>query len=321
MVEQVLKDIFRIEVPLPRSPLKYLNSWVIKGGGRFLIVDTGMNRPECKEALLAGLKDLEVDPDKCDFFMTHLHADHCGLCGIAPQSSKVYFAEKDALGAFNVPVIGAPEYHLYAASGFPIAEMDIALKNHPGNIYGPTIRPFTFIVDGQKIDIGDYHFECFMTPGHTPAHMCLLDREKKVLIGGDHILIDITPNITNWMALPNPLKHYISSLDRVYALDLDLVLPGHRRIVREYRERIDELKAHHQARLAEIVRGLESGAKDVYHIAPYVTWDIKVKNWAAFPPQQKWFAFGETLAHLAYLEGDGKVRRVTEKGHITFELV
>ena len=41
MVEQILPDIYKIEIPLPKSPLKALNAYLIKGPGRFLLVDTG----------------------------------------------------------------------------------------------------------------------------------------------------------------------------------------------------------------------------------------------------------------------------------------
>ncbi len=31
MIEEILANLYRIEIPLPRSPLKALNSYVIKG--------------------------------------------------------------------------------------------------------------------------------------------------------------------------------------------------------------------------------------------------------------------------------------------------
>jgi len=40
MIEEIFKDFFRLEIPLPRSPLKALNSYLIKGEDRFLIIDT-----------------------------------------------------------------------------------------------------------------------------------------------------------------------------------------------------------------------------------------------------------------------------------------
>ena len=48
MIEEVYKNIFRIEVPLPGTPLKSLNAYCIVGGERALLIDTGFNLPECR---------------------------------------------------------------------------------------------------------------------------------------------------------------------------------------------------------------------------------------------------------------------------------
>lgn len=63
MVEQLYHnpDIYRIYVPLPDNPLKYLNCYVLISDGETLIIDTGFNRPECKQALFDGLDELQVD--------------------------------------------------------------------------------------------------------------------------------------------------------------------------------------------------------------------------------------------------------------------
>ena len=79
MCEEVLPGLFRLKIPLPDSPLKYLNSYVIKGVDRSLIIDTGLNRKECLEAMQKGLSTLGVDLEAADIFVTHLHADHFGL--------------------------------------------------------------------------------------------------------------------------------------------------------------------------------------------------------------------------------------------------
>lgn len=54
MIERIWSqpDIYRIEVPLPDNPLRYLNSYVLFGPERVAVIDTGFNRPECREALL-----------------------------------------------------------------------------------------------------------------------------------------------------------------------------------------------------------------------------------------------------------------------------
>lgn len=81
MVEQLYHnpDIYRIYVPLPDNPLKYLNCYVLISDGETLIIDTGFNRPECKQALFDGLDELQVDFAHTKLFLTHLHGDHSGL--------------------------------------------------------------------------------------------------------------------------------------------------------------------------------------------------------------------------------------------------
>ncbi|MBI5116169.1 MBL fold metallo-hydrolase, partial [Candidatus Poribacteria bacterium] len=97
MVEEIAANLYRLEIPLPGNPLKSINSYVIKGSARNLIVDTGMNRKVCMEVMREGLGKLAVDLSATDFFVTHLHADHFGLVAeLATDTSKVYFNKPDA---------------------------------------------------------------------------------------------------------------------------------------------------------------------------------------------------------------------------------
>ena len=131
-----------------------------------------------------------------------------------------------------------------------------------------------------------------------------------LLIAGDHILIDITPNIQCWSDTQNPLKHYLASLDKVAGLKVDLILPGHRRLIRNQNIRIAELKQHHKNRLNEVLKILKKkGALNAFQVASHMTWDLKVDSWDQFPVAQKWFATGEAISHLRYLEDSGKLFR------------
>jgi hypothetical protein len=40
-----------------------------------------------------------------------------------------------------------------------------------------------------------------------------------------------------------------------------------------------------------------------------MTWDLVAECWDDFPLMQKWFATGEALAHICYLEAAGKVKK------------
>lgn len=327
MIEEIRSDLYRIEIPLPGSPLRALNSYLIKSPGRFLLIDTGWNREECLSAMSQSLQELGVDLGQVDFFITHMHSDHLGMMPrLAADTAKVYISRADADTIRSEVEDGERHWgyleELYRSNGFPEDQLKRAWASHPGRRFGPQrLVSFRTVEDGDTIDIGDYSLRCVETPGHTPGHTCLYEPDKKIFFSGDHILDDITPNITYWRRMADPLKQYLQSLDRVYPLDVNLVLPGHRRIIRDHQKRIRELRSHHRDRLNEVISALEQGEKSVYQVAPYIKWDIECPSWELFPAGQKWFAFGETLAHLLYLEGAGSVKQRTDDHRVVFSLV
>ena len=79
MIEEILSDVYRLEIPLPNSPLKATNTYLIKSPDRTLLIDTGMNRKACVDAMQSCLEKLNVDINRMDLFITHFHADHLGL--------------------------------------------------------------------------------------------------------------------------------------------------------------------------------------------------------------------------------------------------
>jgi glyoxylase-like metal-dependent hydrolase (beta-lactamase superfamily II) len=324
MVEQIFPHIYKIEIPLPKSPLKALNAYLLKGPDRYLLIDTGWNRQECLDAMLSALEKLKVDLDRTDFFITHLHADHFGLVGkLARKTTRVYFGKVDTSVMMSIRERPKERFNhmfrTYLNHGFPEAELRRAANNHPGFRYGPPPESdFLTLRDGDRIEIGDYSFSCIMTPGHSPGHMCLYEGDKKILLSGDHILVDITPNITWWPEMENSLGSYLTSLERVYSLDANLILPGHRRLMNNHRKRIKELQEHHKKRLEETRHALELGEETAWEIAPHLSWDLGIRSWKRFPPVQKWFAFGETIAHLKHLEATGTALIREHKGRIVF---
>ncbi len=85
-----------------------------------------------------------------------------------------------------------------------------------------------------------------------------------------------------------------------------------RTIWNDHRKRIEELHGHHQVRLNEILFTLEEGEKTAWEIAQQVTWDVDYKAWELFPPSQKWFAMGEVIAHITYLERNEMIKQRME---------
>lgn len=278
MVEKVIDGVYRIKVPLPQNPLKYTNSYLIKTDRESLIVDTGMNRKECYNALDYALKKLDVSNPSV--FVTHLHADHIGLAG-SFRHKEIFLSKKEAeivCRMFEDP----SEYwrvivEKYMSNGFPEKDAKRMLKLHPGIRYTTMDRAeFTELKDGDVIEIGDFRFRCIETPGHSPAHMCLYDEEKGILFSGDHLLLDITPNITWWPFLENSLESYLKSLDKVRDIKASLVLPGHRRLWKNLAKRVDEIKRHHEVRLKEVFNALDR-PKTAWEVAPSITWGSKIR--------------------------------------------
>jgi len=149
---------------------------------------------------------------------------------------------------------------------------------------------------------------------------CLYEPDKKILVAGDHILIDITPNIQCWTDDQNPLQNYLASLDKVDNMEIELVLPGHRRLITDHKRRIAELKEHHKARLAEVLSILADIQLTAFEVASRMSWDLDCDSWEGFPRPQKWFATGEAIAHLRYLERKTLILRKDEDGVTVFTL-
>jgi glyoxylase-like metal-dependent hydrolase (beta-lactamase superfamily II) len=319
MIEEICSNLFRIQVPLPDSPLKFLNSYVVRDPRRSLIIDTGLNHDICFAALQKGLKDIDVDPSGADLFITHLHADHFGLVTrLATADTRVYFNRPDAEIVESWEGFG-PMLEYAGRNGFPVERLRAALAAHPGNRFGSDwIPPMEILSDGDLMVAGSFHFRCVSTPGHTLGHMCLYEPDRKLLIAGDHILIDITPNIQCWSDEENPLKNYLESLTKVAALEVRRTLPGHRRLMDDPGPRIAELQRHHRARLDEVVAILGSGPRNAFETAALMTWDIQADRWEDFPVAQQWFATGEALSHLRYLEEAEKIVRSVGEGVVRF---
>jgi len=309
MIEQVLPDIFKIEIPLPKNPLRATNSYFIRGNERNLLVDTGFNCDESRQAMVSALQELNVRMENTDLFITHLHSDHAGLLSflVTPETT-VWMSEPDAY------VVGGGQesahWKIFSRfllnSGLIADGIENTIERHPGYRYAPErFHGFTTVEEGYVIKVGSYCFKCLETKGHTPGHICLYDQEKKLLLSGDHILDKITPNITLWQLGEDVLGNYLNSLDRIAALDVEVVLPGHRNIIHDCQGRINELKNHHQARLANVLDILGSQRLTGTQVAKQMKWDLTIKEWHDFPWGQKLFAVGEAMSHLYHLFQQG----------------
>ncbi|MGL4790159.1 MAG: MBL fold metallo-hydrolase [Anaerotignaceae bacterium] len=325
MTEQIYSnpDIYTIQVPLVDNPLKNLNCYVIKTPEKNLIIDTGFNLPECYEALKNGLQALDVDLSKTELFLTHLHSDHVGLANaIMPKDSVIHMSNVD-YEYFTTYIVGETWDILdrkFLAEGFPPHGIDVLHSSNPARAYAPDeVFSAHIVKDRDIIKIGDYELTCVFTPGHTPGHMCLYMESKKIMFLGDHVLFDITPNITFWHTMDNALKSYLESLKGMMKFDIDLALPAHRKNTMNFYGRVKEILKHHEVRLEECYNIVKENAGiHSYDIGGKMQWSMRGRNWEDFPMHQKWFAVGETIAHLDYLIGENLIERKEEDGYFRY---
>jgi glyoxylase-like metal-dependent hydrolase (beta-lactamase superfamily II) len=156
------------------------------------------------------------------------------------------------------------------------------------------LTPDRLLCGGETIATAHGVLEVIWTPGHSPGHVCLYDRERRVLVSGDHILQHISPNI-GWQPGRDALGEFLSSLDRIAALDVDLILPSHGAPFTGHREWVRKTHEHHAERCARIVALIDGGATTAHQIAERL-WNRHLS------PFHYRFAIFEVMAHLEYLE-------------------
>ena len=325
MPEQILDHIYRIPVPLPGNPLKELNAYLIKGEDRCLLIDTGFRQPACREALFAGLRELGLRRGEVDVLLTHLHSDHAGLAPEAAQDRTIYVSEVDRPSLADLhyrQVYWGRSDERFQAEGFPRHLMLQLHEANPARSMAPPVGGhYQGLQDGAVLEAGGYRLQCLLMPGHTPGQMCYWMEEQGVMFTGDHVLFDITPNITAWSQLRDSLGTYLESLRRIDAYDVRLALPGHRK-TGDFHQRIAQLLEHHQRRLDEALSVVKAHPGcPAYDIAGHMTWKIRARSWEEFPVAQKWFAVGECMSHLDHLIALGLVHKTTEGGRAAYHAV
>jgi len=166
------------------------------------------------------------------------------------------------------------------------------------------IPAVTTAEDGDTIELGGRRLRMIWTPGHTDGHAVLFDESDGVLFAGDHVLPKITPNISlNPWSRDDPLGEFLGALRAVRALPVKRVLPAHRDPFDDLAGRVDELLAHHDARLARVLGIVRARERDAYAISTELFPDVT-------NPYEARFALAETLAHLRHLERTGHLIEV-----------
>ncbi|MGY1804133.1 MBL fold metallo-hydrolase [Blastococcus sp. SYSU D00922] len=315
-VEQVRDGLWSIPVPIPHNPLRYVSvhAFALDGGGLGLL-DTGWGSDESWAALTDGLAQIGAGvADVRGALVTHLHFDHLGLASRVREASGAWIAMHPA-DAGSVARITAAGAAAFVASEVEFlvglgADRDDAVSD-----VGPPDRlesftrmavPDRFLEDGEHADFPGWRMRAVHTPGHTPGHLCFAEEGTRLFFSGDHVLPRISPNISSTFAgSADPLGDYLRALAAVRDLDPAEVLPAHEWRFRGLDARVDELTAHHEHRLTELLTAIRAHPRSTpWQLAAHLTWS---RPWEEYERRMRIFAVTETDAHLRRLAARGLV--------------
>jgi len=233
---EIIPGIYRLRVPIPNNPLEYTNTYLIRGDGENLLIDTGWNSEDALQSLKRQLSETGVNiKDISRVLVTHAHGDHYGLAGqikeLSGASISLHYLEEKLLAPRyqNLDEFLSQTEQWFRSNGVPESELPISW---PGPAGGPRpsapILPDTTLRGGETISAGAFNLQVVWTPGHSQGHICLYEPALKILFSGDHVLPVITPNISlQPQSGLNPLSDFINSLNVVREFDVSLVLPAH----------------------------------------------------------------------------------------------
>ena len=332
LTEGDLRDlgIHRIPVPVPFPQAGGpVNVYAVdEPGGGFFLFDSGLGTDVARDALAHGFRRIgRRFQDATRIVISHGHVDHYGAARFVQEAHggelPVYAHPAD------VPkmIEGGPRWRdqapRYAAHltrlGVPAEVLrEIAREGEHG--FGmarrlPEVRPLR---EGEVLRGKHVAFEVLHMPGHTPGLVIAYDRERRIVLSGDHLLEKVSPNPIMELG-PNgeegwfrPLLAYLDSLGRLHGLEVDLVLPGHGPGFGGHRRIIDTLVQFYGKRQAKIREVLRAEPRTGYEVSS-----------ALFPWARAGDVFltlSETVGNLEVLEARGEIERVEAEGRYRYRL-
>ncbi len=152
----------------------------------------------------------------------------------------------------------------------------------------------------QTLPAGDTELRPIHTPGHAPDHLCFLDEREGELYCGD--LLRAGGTIVIPASQGGDLAQYLSSLNRIRALKVRRIYPGHGPVIDEPAAVIDEYIRHRARREAQILEALRGGTTSLEAIVTRV--------YGMLDPPFAAAAADTVLAHLLKLRNEGTASSV-----------
>ena len=211
-------------------------TWVIIGGGRCIVVDTGCSQRVAQQrgidyfgSPLAGLRMLDIDAgDVTDVVISHLHHDHAGTTMDYPNA-RVYVNERE-IAFWTGRALGRAQFRdlVELRDIFGVVQL-----THEGRL--------EHTKDGQQLLPG---IRLHLTPGHTPGHQVveIATPEGSLVLAADAVHF-YDQLIENWPHVSFTDMHAVyDSYERLLELargDLYRIVPGHDPAIAEHAEVIE----------------------------------------------------------------------------------
>ena len=307
-----MHGIHRLAIPTPFL-VGRVNCWLIEDEP-LTLVDTGPNSGKALDELERGLRGLgHAIEDLGLIVVTHQHIDHLGLVEILARRSGAEVAALDGLAPYLADFSGHAEEDddfaeaLMVRHGIaPDVAQALRSVSRAFRAFGAGAEVTRPLADESVLELRDRSFRVLHRPGHSPSDTVLWSEANGVLLGGDHLLAHISSNPLVTRPLgedagaprPRSLVAYLDSLDRTYAQDVQVVLPGHGDPVTDHRALIDERRRMHDRRARKIHAMLADG--------PLTAHEVAQRMWGEVALTQAYLTLSEVLGHVDLLLADGR---------------
>lgn len=206
----------------------------------------------------------------------------------------------EAIGGRTVAAVVVTHHHVdHAPAARPVAEAHKA----PFLAFPGKLEPDVELAEGDQIPGMPAELLALHTPGHASDHVCLLLSDSGIMFSGDHVMGGSTVVI----APPDgDMAAYLESIDRLRAMGLKTILPGHGQPVTDPNPLLDWYLAHRKEREAQVSAALRPEALSIDELVALIYEDVPK---AAYP-----VAAYSVWAHLEKLSDEGSARKVSGEG-------
>ena len=301
------QKIHRIELPIP-FPVKTINVYLVDEEP-ITLVDTGVKTDTSYQVLKDSLRRLGYGiEDISRILITHGHLDHYGQAKriSALSGAEVYIHGEEYQSIQSIAKFRRQVALVLMQNGTPKDSVDETINYmESAQQLAEPLDDVHLINEGDEICFKNMVLLPIHCPGHSPGLICFYLQGKGILISGDHLLKEISPNPIIYPSQKGPgtqntsLKQYLNSIRKIEDLEVSLVLPGHGEPIRDFKATLGKILHHHEQRLAMVLSILSRGEKTAYDISR-----------ALFPNTKAFEVFlgvSEVLGHLSILLEEGKI--------------